>query len=298
MEMAPMTAAIRSVLGAVAGGVVFGLVALSAGAALAGGGGGSGGGGGGDNCGCGSTPTPTPPSKPPHHPQPWGPGTDPGTPLNVNVNVNIANAVAVSGASAQASAFGSGSASSVVYGGGGGGGASMGPGAPGFVQNLNIYGGGDARRSAYDATRTRVIKVVIQASCMDDRDVPHPASQVTPDRDIEDGYDGEVYRCIAGTRMQYVQAEYTGQIAFDHGQTISCLKGQALYHSRGGHLECRAQLPARDCNERSLLRRFGAGVKIMTIVSVEHYTAYHEEQVQTQTAGSFSLDGGVGGMVY
>ena len=28
----------------------------------------------------------------------------------------------------------------------------------------------------------------------------------------------------------------------------------------GGRIECRAQKPARDCNERSLLRRFGAGI--------------------------------------
>jgi hypothetical protein len=98
--------------------------------------------------------------------------------------------------------------------------------------------------------------------------------------------------------MQYVFATYAGQIAFDHGQTVTCLKAQALYHAPGGHLECRAQRPARDCNERSLLRRFGAGVKILTMLRIERYTDYREESVQTQAAGSISLDGGVGGMVY
>ena len=62
----------------------------------------------------------------------------------------------------------------------------------------------------------------------------------------------------------------------------------------------RPQRPARDCNERSLLRRFGAGVKVITIVEVETYTAYREETVREESASSFnmSLDGGVGGSVY
>ena len=65
-------------------------------------------------------------------------------------------------------------------------------------------------------------------------------------------------------------------------------------------LTCRPQRPARDCNERSLLRRFGAGVKILTIMTTEKYTAYREETVQERQtlSTSFSLDGGVGGVVY
>ena len=48
------------------------------------------------------------------------------------------------------------------------------------------------RRVAFEATRKSVSRVVIQAFCLDDREVPHPASQVTPDREIGD-YDGEIY---------------------------------------------------------------------------------------------------------
>jgi hypothetical protein len=62
---------------------------------------------------------------------------------------------------------------------------------------------------SYEATRTKMRRVIIRAVCLDDRDVPHPASQVTPDRDIDDAYDGELYRCIAGSRMQYVIADYS-----------------------------------------------------------------------------------------
>jgi hypothetical protein len=142
--------------------------------------------------------------------------------------------------------------------------------------------------------------VIIEVVCIDDKEVPHPGSQVTPDRDIVDSYDGELYRCIAGTHLRATLAEYTGTIAFEHGWTMDCDKGQALYHARGGNVACRAQIPARDCNERSLLRRFGAGIKILTMITVERYTAYHEEVIQgsSSTVSSMSTDGGVGGIQY
>jgi hypothetical protein len=108
-------------------------------------------------------------------------------------------------------------------------------------------------------------QVAVQALCLDDKAVPHPASQVSPERLIAPGYEGEVFRCIAGARMQYTIADYSGQADFTHGQTIACQKGEALYHAANGALQCRPQTPARDCNERSLLRRFGAGVKVMAM---------------------------------
>ena len=282
-----MPATFISMLRKALGGLAFGLLTLGASAALAGGGSG--------NCGCGTTP-PTPPNccRPPKPP----PGPNfPGVNINISGSV-VANVVVNAAASATASgaASGSAAASSVFYGGSGGG-SYIGPTTSGFIQGLNVSGG-EIARSGYEATRTHIKKVVIQASCIDDKAVPHPASQVTPDREIEDSYEGEVYRCIAGTHMQYVWAEYSGAISFDHGQTVTCAKAEALYHSPGGAVACRAQKPARDCNERSLLRRFGAGVKILTMVTVERYTAYHEESTSSQTAGSISLDGGVGGMVY
>jgi hypothetical protein len=266
--------------------------------------------------GCGCTPPPTccaPPSPPT---PPSFPCCSPPN-FNVNVpgvNVNVGASIIVNAnVSAQANVLAGGGGSVFFSGGGGGGGYLMG-GTPGLIQGLVVDNGG-LKRTAYEATRTKLTKVVIQAVCLDDKDVPHPASQVTPDRDIEDSYDGELYRCIAGTRMQYTWAEFDGHIAFDHGTTVTCGKGDALYHvpgapggpgahgdaagMAGGSLECRPQKPARDCNERSLLRRFGAGVKVLTMLTVEKYTAYREEKTtETSTATALSLDGGVGGIMY
>jgi hypothetical protein len=260
---------------------------------------------------CCTAPTPPPcctPPPPPCNCTPTPPCCSPGNRTNIIVN-NTSVAVAVSAAGAGA---GSGS---VVYGGGGGGGGGYAPPmASGVIQGLDVQGAAIKKKVSYQATRTRTLKVIIQAVCIDDRETPHPASQTFPDRDVEEGYEGELYRCIAGTRLQYTYAEFSGQISFTGGKTIVCNKGEALWRQgpglagpgpnpgadRAGQLYCRPQLPARDCNERSLLRRFGAGMKVLSMTIVETYTAWKEEtETSTSTATmTMSLDGGVGGTVY
>lgn len=229
--------------------------------------------------------------------------------MNVTVNANV-TAVAVAGAGGRGSA--------VVYsGGGGGGGGFVGPGATGVIQGLNVEGALKKKQVAYEAKRTRTRRVVIRAYCVDDRDTPHPASQVFAGEEVADGYDGELYRCIAGTRMQWTVIEWEMRASNQGGKSFFCNKNESLYYeqdlaggpnggasveggARAGRVSCKPQRPARDCNERSLLRRFGAGVKVITITEVETYTAYREETVREESSSSFSmsLDGGVGGVVY
>lgn len=270
-------------------------------------------------CGTPACPPPPPPCCQPPPPPCCGGGHDvrvPGVKINVMpsiiVNQNVDASVRVNSA---ASASASGSATASAYGsafngllnsgavyGGGGQTFFTAPTMNGYIQGLMVEQPALRRKVAFEATRKTVRRVVIQAFCLDDREVPHPASQVTPDREIGD-YDGEIYRCIAGTRLQYVVAEYSGKVAFDGGQTQVCAKNSSLYYSSGeggGTISCRPQKPARDCNERSLLRRFGAGVKILTMVSLERYTDYREEVVREGAtyATSLTLDGGVGGVAF
>ncbi len=237
--------------------------------------------------------------------KPPSPPTPPSQPCcsNINipgVNVNVGATVVVN-ANAQAIAIGGASAQgSTIFYGGGGSTWSMSGGSPGVIQNLQVESQAKPRRVAYEATRTRIKVVVIQAVCIDDKEVPHPASQVTPDKEIDEHYEGELYRCVAGTHMQVTIADYDGHVSFDHGKLITCAKGEALYRKATGEIMCRTQIPQRDCNERSLLRRFGAGIKILKIVTVEHYTAYREERSESAQVSSFSMttDGGVGGVVH
>ena len=184
-----------------------------------------------------------------------------------------------------------------VYNGGGGGSFYVEQGSNGSIPNLQVEG--IEAKQVCAAFESAVKVVAIEASCLDDKDVPHPASQVMPDRDVTGSYEGEVYRCIAGARMQYTIGSFAGTASFDHGQTITCGKNMALYHSASGELACRVQKQARDCNERSLLRRYGAGIKVLKIATAQQCVSYRSEQVAGQsTPGNMGLDGGVGGVVH
>jgi hypothetical protein len=277
-----MKAPFNSML-AVIGGCIIALTA-AAGSAIAG-------------CPCAPPPPccspPTPPT-PPQFPCCAPPANNVIIP---GVEVVVAPTVIVNAqAQVQANVLAGAQAGAAVFVGGGGGGGMIAPGPVGLIQNLNVGAGTES--AAYESTRTKIKKVIIEVVCIDDKQVPHPGSQVTPDKDIEDSYDGELYRCIAGTHMRATFAEWNEGLSFDHGWTLDCNKNEALYHAPGGKVECRVQKPARDCNERSLLRRFGAGIKIFTMVTIEKFTAYREQTTQTSTASSMSIDGGVGGVVY
>ena len=183
---------------------------------------------------------------------------------------------------------------------GGGGSASFTEsGGGGNIPNLVVAtpGAAPAARQVCARTATSVQAVAVQAVCLDDKDVPHPASQVMPGQDVPEGYTGELFRCIAGAHMQYITAGYAGEARFDHGQTVVCGKGEALWREAGGRLQCRPQAPARDCNERSLLRRYGAGIKILKAAVSGQCVEWRTEAVQAESAsqGSMQLDGGVGG---
>ena len=333
-----------------------GLVA-SAGAALA------------CNTGC----PPPPPPSPPHNPPPpnmpcevcGGHGGHGGN-TNVNVNVNVK-----SSASASASAFGGASAGATYY--GGYGNWSQAQGIPQPAGGLNVITGGGGGMESYEEMRTMTAMMILQASCIDDTGVPHPASQLNGDRDIDNRYAGEIYRCIAGTHMQVLMIRCGGSIggggedadfresdsetyshsesassyasgmmgdgamsshseggyamghddhggyhgghdgqgggechgmdfdhiSFDGGQTMSCQKGEALWFERGA-LTCRVQIQQRQCNERSLLRRFGAGIKVLTVTRTEKVTKQREiARSASASWGSavMTFDGGVGGFV-
>ncbi len=205
-----------------------------------------------------------------------------------------------SGARAYINARAGGFAGGYGYGGGGGAAyVTVDQPYPTTIQGLAVEGLAQTVRTPFTAYRRMMKRVVIQAVCIDDRQVPHPASQVKPDREIADGYEGEIYRCLAGTWLQATIADYEGEIKFDHGTTLTCNKHEALWFGGEGRLECRPEKPERDCNERSLLRRYGAGVKILTMYREEEYTEYREEvQSATVVTGAITLDGGVGGRVF
>jgi hypothetical protein len=270
-------------------------------------------GGGGHQC-CKPTPPPPPPSKPCCKPQPPAPPPPAKPPVfnntninkninnnfnNVNVNVHSTNiAVATANANATAnsnSQGGGGSSGDTFFFSGGGAQVIATPGFP-VLQPLGVMGEAMVKK-AFTEKRSVFKQVIVQAVCIDDRGSPHAASQIFPERDVMDHYRGEIFRCVAGSKLQATIAEFQGKIAFDGGETMACMKGEALFYE-GGALTCRPATPQRNCYERSLLRRHGAGVKVFKMSRIEEFTSFREEIVQSTQIGTVALDGGVGGFVH
>ncbi|MAP94439.1 MAG: hypothetical protein CMK07_05755 [Ponticaulis sp.] len=146
----------------------------------------------------------------------------------------------------------------------------------------------------------------VQAVCLDDTGTPHPASRVDDGDLIAGGFSGEVFRCMAGTNMQVTIGELVnGTPSFEHASGFSCAKGEALIHKPGGELACAPQIPQRNCNERSLLRRYGPGIKLIETTMQKkvcapaiktRYETVEREVVVDKPLPSLPimLDGGVG----
>lgn len=162
-----------------------------------------------------------------------------------------------------------------------------------------------------DEVRETVEVRAIQAVCIDDKGTPHPASQVFPERSIAGDYSGEVFRCLAGATMQVTIADSADvSPTFSAGRSFSCAKGDALTHQPGGQLVCAPQAPERDCNERSLLRKYGPGIKTVSLRTsaktcvpttrtvMKTVTRQVKVEVPTANVGRMDLDGGVGQGVF
>ncbi len=233
-----------------------------------------------------------------------------GGPVFGGNNVGVGGPTFIGGSS---STFGGGGGGNVFIGGGGGFISSPSPTTPGIIEALNVGGGQQAVSEQFQESRSVTETMAIRAVCMDDRGMPHPASRTDGDQNIAATFNGEVFRCMAGTRMEVTMGKVVnGQPVFDGGRTMSCQKGQALAYSTApgamsangaagaGNLVCVAQAARAECNERSLLRRFGPGVKYAMVTRTETVTSTRQaaqSNVVTLRSSMF-VDGGVGQGVY
>jgi hypothetical protein len=231
-----------------------------------------------------------------------------------SMSVAMANSGAMAGAGAYGHANASGNAG-VFF--GGGGGYYSNPGvSTSTISNLTVDGGYETKLIEEEVKGTEEIcvdKIVeelrtrpVQAVCIDDRNTPHPASRVDGEMSVDARQSGEIYRCMAGTHMQVTVGEMVeGKANFDKADTFSCAKGEALWHGPGGVIQCRRQTPERDCNERSLLRKYGPGVKLVQVATKKTICEPTTRQTITKVvkevkvarpvaAGNLVLDGGVG----
>ena len=260
-----------------------------------GGGGGHGGGGGscGNRCGGGGGHRVRPPNITIHGPR-INIGVNVNTNVEVNTNVNV-NSNANAGANAGAGASGGATAIAIA---GGGGGAMGAPPPATAITGLTLAGVIETEMRAEERTRILEGWRVIRAVCIDDRGTPHPASRPDPDERVAPEYDGEIFRCVAGTAMQVtIGWRVDGADIWDDAFTLACARGEALRHATGGRVYCATQEPRRNCNERSLLRQYGPGLRVVYLRREETYTEMveHRREVATATNMTLMLDGGVGG---
>jgi len=229
---------------------------------------------------------------------------------NINVGVNVSNQVNVVtnvntnvSASANAGASANANAGAVTFIGGGSYTPYVSAPAATAITGLNVVGGATETEYEYrEEERTRWVEEwrVVRAVCVDDNGTPHPASRVDDDERVGSTFDGEIYRCMAGTAMQTtIGWVHDGEYDWGEAPTIMCRKGEALRHGPGGRLYCEAQEPRRNCNERSLLRRYGPGVKLVFMRREERYTERVRHEIERERSERVSmtlmLDGGVGG---
>ena len=218
---------------------------------------------------------------------------------NVNVTTNVTTNV---DARANASAGASAGAGAVVVGGGNYPFFNTAP-ASTAITGLSVVGlEEETEWEWYEEERTRTVEEwrLVRAVCVDDTGTPHPASRPSPDERVARSFTGEIFRCMAGTRMQVtIGWRRDGHDDWTDAPTIMCRPREALRHTPGGELECAPEEPRRNCNERSLLRLYGPGVKLVYMVREERYTERQRREVARARTElrtmTLMLDGGVGG---
>ncbi|MDG1416915.1 MAG: hypothetical protein P8P99_03860 [Maricaulis sp.] len=218
--------------------------------------------------------------------------------VNVSANVNVTANVNAS-AAANASAGANAAAGAITYVGGGSYYAPATAPAATAITGLNVVGR-EEEYELYEEERTRTVEEwrVVRAVCVDDTGTPHPASRVDAAESVDATYSGEIFRCVAGTALQATIGWRTdGQDIWEDASTIMCRKGEALGYAIHGQLTCATQVARRNCNERSLLRRHGPGVKLVMIRRQETYTESlrRERYASREVSMTLMLDGGVGG---
>lgn len=230
---------------------------------------------------------PPPPPPPPccgHGPIVRTPDIHVGAPTVIvgGASVSVsASATAIASANARAGA------STVIVGGGGSMCCAAGP-APIAVDALSVV----SAVTEPGALMSRMVEdvVAVRAVCLDDKGVPHPASQTFAGEAVPANYQGEIYRCIAGASLQATLGSGEGDYA--DGSTVVCNKNEALALD-DGRIVCATQHPERQCHERSLLRKYGPGEKRVRTVREETYRG--PDTVHTELAsGPIVFDGGVG----
>jgi hypothetical protein len=125
----------------------------------------------------------------------------------------------------------------------------------------------------------------IHAVCVSVDGHEFAASHMTADTWVSNSYEGEVARCIAGSRLKVTVGKVTQSTeglaaAYSSGQVLQCATHEAVRHYKDGALKCAPAVPVPDCTERTNLRKYGTGDLFFSYrakVCVETHEEYVEQ---------------------
>jgi hypothetical protein len=219
-------------------------------------------------------------------------------PVNINKNININKNVIINKVNVEASAFAQAlaaanagaQASVVIYGGG-------------SYEYVNVRNEGGAAAAAAVAggrcemQEASVVKS-IHAVCVAGDGREFPASHMTGETWIDQGYEGEIARCIAGSHLKIIigdvlQSDQGMAGTYAKGVILECGEHEAVRHFKGGMLKCAPAMAVPDCTERTNLRKWGTGDMFFTYRTTVCAMRAASREVELDNAALGS--GGVGG---
>jgi len=215
--------------------------------------------------------------------------------LNINKNININKVVVINKINVQVAAFAQAMAEAnahagaqvIVYGGG----------SYEYVNINNHSNIGSISTSGRCEMQYASVVKSIHAVCVSADGREFPASHMTADTWIESAYEGEIARCIAGSRLKItigdvVQSDQGMAGLYSRGVILQCGEHEAVRHFKDGMLKCVAEMEVPDCTERTNLRKYGTGDMFFSYrskVCAEERSAARDVELD-----GGAMDGGVG----
>ncbi len=203
-----------------------------------------------------------------------------------------ASAQASASAAATAASFSGAGAGAVAFGGGGG----WAPEAPapfvgGDIGNISVETA--PVRQQCTIQEATIVKA-IHAVCVSADGHEFPASHMLGDTWISASYEGEVARCIPGSRLKVVigkviQSSEGMAAGTSSGEVLECAAHEAVRHYKDGMLKCAPAVPVPDCTERTNLRKYGTADMFFSY-RAQVCLETHEEYSEVSSADGIRKD--------
>ena len=111
---------------------------------------------------------------------------------------------------------------------------------------------------------------------------------------ISASYEGEVARCIPGSRLKVVigkvvQSSEGMAAGTSSGEVLECAAHEAVRHYKDGMLKCAPAVPVPDCTERTNLRKYGTADMFFSY-RAQVCLETHEEYSEVSSADGIRKD--------